>query len=186
MPSTGADALRIPLTGSSARKELEARFASLLAENRASLSRLAFSYSSTAADREDLLQDIALAIWQALPNFRGECSVRTFVYRIAQNRALSAMARRGVALLEIEDAPPDPAPLVETAIARQEESTRLAEAVRRLPLLYRQVVVLMLEGLEYGEIADVLGISESNVGVRLNRARPLLREMMRRIPGGRR
>jgi RNA polymerase sigma-70 factor (ECF subfamily) len=178
----GADALRIPLAGSSARKDLEARFEDLLAANRASLGRLAFSYTNTAADREDLLQDIALALWQALPTFRGECSERTFVYRIAQNRALSALARRGEKLPAIDEAPVDPAPLVETAIARQQESTQLAEAVRRLPLPYRQVVVLMLEGLDYVEIAEVLGISESNVGVRLNRARPLLRQIL----GGRR
>jgi len=182
MPSTGADILRVTQGASLARKDLEARFESLLAENRASLSRLAFSYTNTAADREDLLQDIALALWQALPNFRGECSERTFVYRIAQNRALSALARRRPTPSEIDDVPPDPAPLVETALARQEESIHLAVAVRRLPLPYRQVGVLMLEGLEYGEIAQVLGISESNVGVRINRARPLLRQNL----GGRR
>jgi RNA polymerase sigma-70 factor (ECF subfamily) len=100
------------------------------------------------------------------------------VYRIAQNRALSALARRGAEGSAIDDVPPDPAPLVETAIARQQESTQLADVVRRLPLPYRQVVVLMLEGLEYGEIAEVLGISETNVGVRLNRARPLLRQIL--------
>lgn len=178
MPSTGADTLRISRTASSAREELEARFASLLERNRASLSRLAFSYTNSAADREDLLQDMALALWQALPQFRGECSERTFVYRIAQNRALSALARRRPAASGIDDVPPDPAPLVETALTRQQESMRVAEAVRRLPLPYRQVVVLMLEGLDYGEIAQVLGISESNVGVRINRARPLLREIL--------
>jgi len=182
MPSTGADTLPVTQAASLARKNLEARFESLLAENRASLSRLAFSYTNTAADREDLLQDIALALWQALPSFRGECSERTFVYRIAQNRALSALARRRPAASAIDDLPPDPAPLVETTLAQQEESNHLAVAVRRLPLPYRQVVVLMLEGLEYGEIAQVLGISESNVGVRINRARPLLRQNL----GGRR
>ena len=62
---------------------------------------------------------------------------------------------------------------MDTTIAERQESTRLADAVRRLPLPYRQVVVLLLEGLEYREIAEVLGISESNVGVRLNRARQL-------------
>jgi RNA polymerase sigma-70 factor (ECF subfamily) len=182
MLSTGDDALRVPLAGSLARKDLEARFEGLLAQNRASLSRLAFSYTNTAADREDLLQDTALAIWQALPNFRGECSERTLVYRIAHNRALSALVRTGAEHSAIDEIPLDPAPLVETAIARKEESTHLADAVRRLPLPFRQVVVLTLEGLEYSEIAEVLGISESNVGVRLNRARPLLRQIL----GGRR
>jgi RNA polymerase sigma-70 factor (ECF subfamily) len=170
------------LSGSRASNELEARFERLLAANRASLGRLAYSYTDSPADREDLLQDIAVALWQALPTFRGECSERTFVYRIAQNRALSALARRPREIGAIENESSDPAPLVDAAIAERQESTRLADAVRRLPLPYRQVVVLVLEGLEYREIAEVLGISESNVGVRLNRARPLLRQMM----GGRR
>ncbi len=173
-----ADPLIFPLSGSRADGDLEARFERLLAANHGSLSRLAFSYTNTAADREDLLQDIAVALWQALPGFRGECSERTFVYRIAHNRALSALARRKPAHEAIEKESVDPVPLVETAIAERQESMRVTEAVRRLPLPYRQVVVLVLEGLDYGEIADVLGISESNVGVRLNRARPLLRQMM--------
>jgi RNA polymerase sigma factor (sigma-70 family) len=176
------DPLIFPLSGSRADGDLEGRFERLLAANHGSLSRLAFSYTNTAADREDLLHDIAVALWQALPGFRGECSERTFVYRIAHNRALSALARQKPAHRAIEKESVDPVPLVETAIAERQESMRVTEAVRRLPLPYRQVVVLVLEGLDYGEIADVLGISESNVGVRLNRARPLLRQMM----GGRR
>jgi len=177
-----ADPLIFPFSGSRAASDLETRFERLLEANRASLSRLAFSYTNTSADREDLLQDIAVALWQALPGYRGECSERTFVYRIAHNRALSALARRRPHHGAIDKEPVDPVPLVETDIAGRQQSTRLAEAVRRLPLPYRQVVVLVLEGLEYGEIAEVLGTSESNVGVRLNRARPLLRQMM----GGRR
>jgi RNA polymerase sigma factor (sigma-70 family) len=177
-----ADPLIFPLSRARAASDLEGRFERLLEGNRASLGRLAFSYTNTAADREDLLQDIAMALWQALPRFRGECSERTFVYRIAHNRALTALARRRPLHHPVEAESVDPVPLVEAALAEQQESTRLAEAVRRLPLPYRQVVVLVLEGLEYGEIAEVLGISESNVGVRLNRARPLLRQMM----GGRR
>jgi len=178
MSSTEADPLDFPFAASRAGTDLEARFERLLAANRGSLSRLAFSYTNTAADREDLLQDIAVALWQALPTFRGECSERTFVYRIAQNRALSALARRPREGQAIDPEGVDRAPPIETTIADRQDSARLAEAVRRLPLPYRQAVILLLEGLEYGEIAEVLGISESNVGVRLNRARPLLRQMM--------
>ena len=175
MPSTDADTLTL-FAGLHHSRELEIRFERLLAANRSSLSRLAWSYTDTPADREDLLQDIAMALWQALPGFRGECSERTFVYRIAHNRALNALARRRPQGGEVDLR--DPAPTVEAHLARRQQSEQLADAVKRLPLLYRQVVVLVLEGLEYSEIAEILGISESNVGVRLNRARPLLRDMM--------
>jgi RNA polymerase sigma-70 factor (ECF subfamily) len=73
---------------------------------------------------------------------------------------------------------PDSAPNPEVGFAREQQSERLRGAVHELPLLYRQVVTLMLEGLDYGEIAQVLGLSESNVGARLSRARQMLRESM--------
>ena len=66
----------------------------------------------------------------------------------------------------------------ETEAAAEEERRRLFDAVRQLPLIYREVTVLVLEGMEYREIADVVGISESNVGVRLNRARRKLQQLL--------
>ena len=163
-----------------AREELEGRFDRLLAENGGALSRLAASYTNSAADRDDLVQEIALAIWRALPHFRGECSDRTFTFRIAHNRAVTYLTRRraqeaeAVAATELADRAPNP----EAGVVRNQQGARLRRAVCSLPLLYRQVVTLMLEGMEYDEMAQVLGISESNVGARLSRARQMLRELM--------
>jgi RNA polymerase sigma factor (sigma-70 family) len=61
-------------------------------------------------------------------------------------------------------------------LAREQQVERLKRAIHQLPVVYRQVITLSLEGLGYGEIAEVLGISESNVGARLTRARRILRE----------
>lgn len=180
MLSTGADTLSLPPAPARTRSQLEADFERILSENQASLSRLAWSYTNTSADREDLLQDIAVGLWQALPNFRGQCSERTFVYRIAHNRALHALARRQPEIPDNDKvaASEDSAPAADVALAREQETRQLADAVRQLPLLYRQVVILVLEGLDYTEISEILGISKTNVGVRLNRARPLLRDYM--------
>jgi RNA polymerase sigma-70 factor (ECF subfamily) len=163
-----------------ARAELERLFDRLLAENGGALSRLAASYTNATADRDDLVQEIALAIWRALPHFRGEGSERTFIFRIAHNRAVTYLTRwraRGAGAVEgteVADTAPDP----EAGLARDQQGARLRRAVHSLPLPYRQVVTLMLEGMEYEEIAQVLGISESNVGARLSRARQMLRESM--------
>ena len=145
-----------------------------------SLRRLASSYVRDRGERDDLFQEIVIAIWRALPRFRGECSERTFLFRIAHNRCLTHVARRRPAapLDEHEADAPDPQPTVEAQLAEEQRRERLSNAVRALPLGYRQVVTLMLEGLPYREIAQVLGISESNVGVRLNRARQLLKERL--------
>jgi len=161
------------------RTTLEQRFDRLIAANGPALSRLAASYTNTPGDRDDLVQDIAMALWQALPRFRGECSERTFLFRIAHNRAIAHLARARTAPLatdeaDIHDTAPDP----ETGLARRQRMERLRRAIHRLPLEYRQVITLSLEDLGYGEIAEVLGISESNVGVRLTRARQILRESL--------
>jgi RNA polymerase sigma factor (sigma-70 family) len=160
-----------------ARAELEQQFDRLLAENGAAISRLAASYTNTAADRDDLVQEIALALWRGLAQFRGECSERTFLFRIAHNRAVTHLTRRRPATAEVIDIA-DTAPNPEAGLAREQQGERLRRAVHELPLLYRQVVMLMLEGMEYSEIAQVLGISEGNVGARLSRARQMLREAM--------
>lgn len=143
----------------------------------AALARLAASYAREPGDREDLFQDIAVAIWQALPRFRGECSERTFLFRIAHNRGIAHLARRRLPTieagddLELRDASPDP----EQSLSAEQQGRRLRDAVLSLPVGYRQVVTLALEGMSYVEIGDVLGIAESNVGARLTRARQMLR-----------
>jgi RNA polymerase sigma factor (sigma-70 family) len=161
-----------------ARTDLERLFDRLLAENAAALTRLAASYTNTAADRDDLVQEIALAIWRALPHFRGECSERTFLFRIAYNRAITHLTQRRPETTAETIEVPDSAPNPEAGLVRDQQRARLRRAVHSLPLGYRQVVTLMLEGMDYGEIAQVLGISESNVGARLSRARQVLRELM--------
>lgn len=132
-------------------------------------------------DRDDLLQEIAMALWRALPSFRGDCSERTFVFRIAHNRCITHLSRRRVTVsleeseLEVED----PSATAETALAEEQDRQGLLAAIRELPAIHREVLVLALEGMEYREIADVVGISESNVGVRLNRARERLRKLLK-------
>ena len=159
---------------------MEEQFRQLLAANGPALLRLAASYTNTVSDRDDLFQEIALAIWKALPRFRGESSDRTFIFRIAHNRAMSHLAKRRTSALasdenvDVEDPSPDP----EAVLLRDQRHVRLLAAIRQLPVEYRQVMTLALEGMSYAEIAHVVGIQESNVGVRLNRGREMLRRLM--------
>jgi RNA polymerase sigma-70 factor (ECF subfamily) len=164
------------LTGMATTQRRE-RFEALLAANRPALARLAASYATSPADRDDLLQEIAMGLWLALPSFRAECSERTFLFRIAHNRCISHLARRRpqVSLDDLEIEPADHGMGPDAGVSHQQQTERLQAGVRRLPLPYRQVIVLLLEDLDYRQIADVLGITETNVGARLTRARALLR-----------
>lgn len=162
---------------------LEARFNRLLQVNQPALSRLLAGYARLASDREDLLQEIAIALWRALPGFRGECSERAFLFRIAHNRCMTYIAKRRPTI-SLDDAgmdPQDPRGYSESAVSQEHERRRLIGAIRQLPLIYREVVVLMLEGMDYREISEVVGISETNVGARLNRARQQLKKALEEL-----
>jgi RNA polymerase sigma factor (sigma-70 family) len=166
---------------SETRRALEQRFERILGEHGAAISRLAYGYEALAGIREELVQEIALAIWQALPHFRGECSERTFVFRIAHNRGLTHVGKRrppqqSLGDLQEADEPMDPRPHPDEQLAQINQRERLGSAVQSLPVGHKQMIVLMLEGLSYAEIGEVLGITESNVAVRLTRARKALKE----------
>ena len=134
------------------------------------LVRLAWGYTNNAADHDDLLQDILVAIWRALPRFRGESSERTFVFRVAHNRGITFASRRRVHdSLDQHAGIADPRPGPDEQVARATEHARLIAAVRTLPQTLRDTVMLRLEDCSISEIAAVLNVTENNVSVRLNR-----------------
>ena len=155
------------------------RFERVVREYGPALARLAAAYAPDRADRDDLSQEILLAIWRALPRFRGESSERTFVFRVAHNRGITYRSRRRrhpplPEEEEVPDAGPDPAALLE----RSRRHERLVAAVGRLPEPQRLAVLLHLEGLTNREIASVQGTTDDNVAVRLARARKALRLLL--------
>lgn len=151
----------------------------VLADHAAMLARIAASVEADPARRQDLLQDISLSLWRALPAWRGEASLRSFVARIAQNRAVDHVARHaGRATAPLDDVHVDETadPLRQAELDQRRRQLLLA--VHALPLGMRQAVVLALEGLSQREIADALGIEENTVAQRLSRARRTLRTQL--------
>jgi RNA polymerase sigma-70 factor (ECF subfamily) len=145
------------------------------------LVRVASSYERNPALREELVQDMLLAIARALPRLRDEARLRPFVFRIAHNKGVDHVARHVAGPSTDSCGPEQPARddvSPEDDLIRKQSAERLAGAVRRLDLPYRQVITLLLEDLSYGEIAEALGISISNVGVRVNRAKAQLRTLL--------
>jgi RNA polymerase sigma factor (sigma-70 family) len=167
------------------RATLDERYDRILRREGAALRRVAAAYEADPARREDLFQDICLAVWRALPRFRGEASERTFVFRIAHNRGLTHRSRRPSSASELEEAAAvaDPRPGPEAEVRETQRRERLREAVLALDLEPRQVISLTLEGLSPKEIAEVLGITENNAAVRLSRARRALRQVLEKSGG---
>ncbi len=171
-----------------AREEAEAdRYERIVRELGPALRRLAASYERDLSLRDDLFQDICLALWQALPRFRGDSSERTFVFRVAHNRGITHRFRRrrppSADLGEVAEVPAPGRTPHEEADAG-ERRRRLADALRSLPLGYNQVLTLALEGLPAREIGEVLGLTENNVAVRMTRARKALRQKLGNEGGG--
>lgn len=158
-----------------------AAYEDLLRRYLAPLRRLAWSYSRDGF--EDLFQEIAMALWTALPRYRGDCSERTWVYRVAHNTAISFAAsyRRREGREQSSERTTEsasPANPESDAIAAQKRE-RLQTAVQELPVPDRQIVVLYLEGLSAAEIEEVTGVTAGAVATRLTRIRQKLAAKLR-------
>ncbi len=152
----------------------------IIADYGPGLARVAASYEADRMLREDLVQEMLVAIHRALPSLANPDSLAPFVFRIAHNRGVThvarqAGARRADQSAALEDQFPE---TPEERMLSDERANQVAAAVRRLPLPYRQVMTLVLEELTYAEIAEALKISLSNVGVRVNRAKAHLKAML--------
>jgi RNA polymerase sigma-70 factor (ECF subfamily) len=129
---------------------------------------------ATGADRHDLMQELMLALWRAVPAFRAASLASTFIYRVTHNAALSwKRAERGYRrrLDTYHDLQPASTEAADHT-DRDAPTDRLAllyTAIRSLEPLDRSLVLLQLDGVSYAQIAEIHGITESNVGVRLNR-----------------
>ncbi|HLK18936.1 MAG TPA: RNA polymerase sigma factor [Bryobacteraceae bacterium] len=163
----------------------QTKFLEIIGQYQPALWRLVNSYEANPGRREDLFQEIALGIWQALPRFRGDASERTWLYRIAHNIAISTLEsrrRRDTRELPMPDSverigrwrDPDQALVVE------EQRQAMLAAIQELPAIDKQLIILHLEGLSYQEIEEVSGLTESAIASRLSRIRDRLTDSIRK------
>jgi RNA polymerase sigma factor (sigma-70 family) len=129
--------------------------------------KICYLYRDSKEDREDLFQEITFQLWKAWPQFKSEAKVTTWMYRVALNTAI-AVFRKKRPKLEYPDVLPDlpDEELNEEAAYRQ---TQLFAALKQLDATEKAIITLYFEEMSYRQIAEVLGISENNVGVKINR-----------------
>jgi RNA polymerase sigma-70 factor (ECF subfamily) len=153
-------------------------------EHSKGINRVLLSYEADRALREDLAQNVFLALLQSVERVRAADNPRAYLFRIAHNIATDHVAREARQRWSPLDGDGtgqlvDPAPTPEQASEHSSDSSRLMAAVRRLKLPLRQVVTLLLEDFNQDEIAEVLKLSPGNVRVRLTRAKQQLEEILR-------
>ncbi|MCF3650922.1 RNA polymerase sigma factor [Synoicihabitans lomoniglobus] len=130
------------------------------------------SFCDDPVDRDDLRQEIHLAMWHAIPGFTGNAKESTYIYRVALNRAISWVRKHRNERRHREKFETDPLHFVS-----EHEDPRLEviyAEIRQLPKAERALILMQLEGFSYEDIAESVGLSVSNVGVRLTRIRQKL------------
>jgi RNA polymerase sigma-70 factor, ECF subfamily len=164
-------------------------FMDWLSAHGAAVMKVARAYTLTSEEAQDLGQEILLQAWQSLPTFEHKASPATWFYRVALNTAMNWHRKdrprrsRQRPLMEVQAAAQDSADGAGQAQQR-EIVERLYEAIHQLPKADAALVLLYLDELSYREMSEVLGISESHVGVKLNRAKKALSALMNGKPHG--
>ena len=157
-------------------------FAELLERHRGIVLKVAGSYATNPEDRADLAQDIAAQLWRAWPSYAPDRPVTTWMYRIALNVAISHL--RGRSLRDRHHVPFDEglhdAGTRDMAVDDEHETGQqlrmLERVIAALPPLDRALMLLYLDERSHREIADVLGIGESNVSTRISRLKQRIRD----------
>ncbi|HWY30187.1 MAG TPA: RNA polymerase sigma factor [Candidatus Acidoferrum sp.] len=165
-------------------EEQETLFRRWLAEHLGLMLKVVRGCSAAPQDQDDLFQDICLQLWRSIPAFRGEAKETTWIYRVAFNTALAwrrgeRRRRVGHEIFLKTDVSPQTQPSHTDALPEQEIIGQLYAAIRLLPKVDASLALMHLDGLSYTEMAEVLGISENYIGVKLNRIRKQLAEQLK-------
>lgn len=157
---------------------MEKDFVALINQHRGLIFKICHLYADSPADKEDLFQDIVLQLWRAFPSFKGEALISTWMYRVALNTAISWFRKekrkpgvQGLSGAELQL--PEIAPTAEIEILHQ--------AIQYLTQVEKAIIILYLDEKSYQEISDIVGISLSNVGVRINRIKAKLEKIVKTI-----
>ena len=132
-------------------------------------------YTNNAMDRDDLFQEIAIQVWRSVPVFKAQSSVITWIYRIGLNCAMKWVRKeRGTQVMEpLENAQ---LVLIEQEEDLNEQLTWLYREIYSMDVIDRCLVLLLLDNFSYKKMSDIMGITESNVGVKINRIKKYLAE----------
>ena len=154
-------------------KEQKHIFENWLNQYKALIFKVVRAYAFTAMDQDDLFQEIIIQVWRSVPTFRQESSVTTWIYRISLNTAIK-WVRKERKHSQVETLDNAEHILQESGLKIDERLTWLYEEIYKLDEIDRSITLLLLDNFSYKEMADILGISESNVGVKINRIKKYL------------
>lgn len=136
---------------------------------RALLFKIIRAYASTDEDQNDLFQDICLQMYRSIPNFKGSSAVSTWLYRIALNTAIKWSTKEKKHVDGHHEVEKMAHVLVAKDESKDERVNWLYSQIKQLNQIDRSLTLLLLDGYSYKEMSDMMGISESNIGVKIHR-----------------
>lgn len=153
----------------------EELFAEIYRDHLGLIAKTTHAFSPDQSDRDDLFQEILVALWHALPQFNRQAKLSTYVYRVALSCALNWKRSRRRYQQKLDNYVQVLPDLPETASHRDRERMKwLYARIQELPPVDRSLILLSLDKVSYSEIAEITGLSESNIGVRLHRIKQQL------------
>lgn len=155
---------------------MEREFLKAVYDNQKIIYKLCRVYRDSPEDQEDLFQEIVYQLWKSYPSFRNESKISSWLYRIGLNTAMTVYRKKKPPIAYFENLPEHIDSETVTAVSENEE--RLFSALRMLNDSEKAIMSLFLEDFSYQEIAIITGLTESNIGVRLNRIKTILKKIL--------
>jgi len=158
---------------------MEKEFLAIVNDHRSLIFKVVNVYCTDPDDRKDLFQEIIYQTWKSLKNFRNESKLSTWMYRIALNTAITHFKKdRKNATTPLDDLPFD-IPDVNEELVQDENINDLLSAIAQLDKIDKSIVLLYLDDKSYEQMGEITGLSQSNIGVKLNRIKLKLSQLLK-------
>lgn len=154
----------------------EKEFLSMIQANQGIIHKVCRIYRDSREDREDLFQEVIFQLWRSYPSFSGGSKISTWLYRIALNTAMASFRKNKPNVILTESLPDLQFQHIDDEC--NESQGKLLAGIIQLSEPDRALIALYLDELSYRQIAGILGISESNVGVKLTRIKIRLQKLI--------
>lgn len=150
-------------------------FLATIQQHQGILHKLCRLYRDSPEDREDLFQEMIYQLWKSFPSFEGNAKISTWIYRIALNTALAGFRKRSIPVTYTDTFPEIPTAPENNTTLQQDQ---LFAALKQLSDADKAIIALYLEEMSYQEIAGIIGIDENYVGVKLNRIKTRIKNIL--------